>query len=79
MNEEMQRAWCSRCQRDASYRRTGKGSGCHILLNALTSHSFDYWSYDEKGGHCSEFEQTKPKELRKKRVKKSDPNQLRLF
>ena len=82
MNEEvdeMDRAWCSRCQRDASYRKTGKGSGCGILLNALTGHSFDYWVYDENGGRCAEFEAIKPRELRKKKKQKVDQNQMKLF
>ncbi len=82
MNEEvdeMDRAWCSKCQRDASYRKSGKGSGCHILLNALTKHSFDYWVYDEDGYRCSEFQSIKPKGPKKKKKVKADPNQLRLF
>ena len=78
--EAMDRAWCTKCHRDASYRKTGKGSGCHILLNALTNHSFDYWVYDEDGGRCAEFRPIKPKELRRKKPKKKvDPNQLGLF
>ena len=73
------RAWCSKCQRDASYRRTGKGAGCGILLNALTNHSFDYWVEDEDGPRCLEFQPIKPKELRKKKPKPVDRNQMRLF
>ena len=76
---EMELSWCSKCQRDASYRRTGKGSGCGVLLNALTGHSFDWWVYDAAGVRCAQFEAIKPKERRQKKKKKPDPNQLSLF
>ena len=78
---QFDQAWCAKCQRDASYRRTGKGSGCGILLNMLTGHGSDEWVEDEEGPRCLSFQEIKPKELRKKkkRVKKLDPNQMKLF
>lgn len=73
-------AWCAKCQRDAAYRKTGKGSGCFIIVRAMIDEDPpSEWIIDEDGVKCTAFQKIKPRELRKKRVQKDHPNQLKLF
>lgn len=63
--EEWQANWCARCLRDAPFRRMGKGSGCPLLLVALTNRTPAEWldgPRDERGRYslaeqyvCVEF------------------------
>ena len=72
--------WCAKCQKDYTYRRTGKGPGCGIIVHALSEDAPPKeWVEDEGGPRCLSFQPIKPKELRKKKKKKVDPNQMKLF
>jgi len=51
--------WCHRCQRDAIFRNTGKGSGCQILFNVYVTNEVppEWIVQDGVLGdyHCIEF------------------------
>jgi hypothetical protein len=51
--------WCHRCQKDAIFRNTGKGSGCPILLNVYVTNEIPpEWieqDYVLQDYHCIEF------------------------
>jgi len=51
--------WCDRCQRDAIFRNTGKGSGCKILCGVMATNEVpaEWLVQDEIHAdyHCIEF------------------------
>ena len=79
IKDKFESMWCNKCQKDYTYRKTGKGSGCKILMDVMVlDHIPKEWQEQEET--CQSFQKIKPKELRNfKKKKKSDPKQRKLF